>query len=141
MQMHKPEQGLYGSFSTYGPSEHVSDCNPLVTQFSKDSCRHENERVIEEPYHGSFKIRNLTTQQATEVELDPEGKYKVRLDPGQYEVCVLEECSDPLEIPMGKYATYGQRLPRAVAGVGAGAGTDTAKTGAAVGKAPAGRSK
>lgn len=114
MQMHKPDQGLFGTFSTYGLTQEILDCKAEVTQFEKDFCRKQNERVVEEPYHGSFKIRNLTTSDTKEVELDSKGDFRIQLDPGEYEVCVNGECSDPIEIRMGVYSTYGQRLPRPV---------------------------
>lgn len=118
MQMHKPEQGLQGAFSTYGPPPVIRDCNPLVTQFEKDSCKHDNARVIEEPYQGSFKVRNLTSGESAMVTLDAEGKYRVQLVPGEYEVCVAGECSDPINVRMGAFSVYGQRLPRAVPDTG-----------------------
>ena len=46
--------------------------------------------------------------------MDAQGKYKVQVVPGEYEVCVAGECSDPISIRMGEYSVYGQRLPRAV---------------------------
>lgn len=113
MKMHKPEQGLFGTFTTYGLTQEILDCTSKVTQFEKDSCRKENERVVEEPYHGSFKIRNLTTSETKDVELDSKGDFRIPLIPGEYEVCVKGECSDPIEIRMGVYSTYGQRIPRA----------------------------
>ena len=115
MTMKKPEQGMAGAFSVYGPPEILMDCAPKVTQAEKDSCRHENQRVIEEPWRGSLTVRNLDTRKAINLTTDAEGKYRVNLDPGAYEVCVEGECSDPLEIRMGKWATYGSRLPRPAA--------------------------
>lgn len=112
MTLKKPEQGLGGAFSVSGPPETLLDCAPMVTQASKDSCRRENERVIKEPWRGVLVIRNLSTRDTVSQALDAEGKYRVNLDPGDYEVCVEGECSDPLEIRMGKWATYGQVLPR-----------------------------
>jgi hypothetical protein len=110
--MKKPEQGLAGRFLTYGPPHVQSDCSKLVTQADKDSCRHGNERVVEEPYQAVIGIRNLGTGEIQKIPLDPEGAYRVVLIPGQYEVCVEGECSDPLEVRMGAFTTYGQRLPR-----------------------------
>jgi RNA polymerase subunit RPABC4/transcription elongation factor Spt4 len=125
MTMKKPEQGLAGAFSVYGPPETLVDCAPKVTQADKDSCRRENQRVIEEPWRGTIIIRKLDTREKVAQAMDAEGKYRVQLDPGAYEVCVGDECSDPLDIRMGKWATYGSRLPRPAA-----AKADTAKTGA-----------
>jgi hypothetical protein len=113
--MQRPESGLEGTFKTYGPPATQLDCAPKVTQADKDSCRHENERVIEAPYQGTLMVRNLDTRKAIAQPLDAEGKFRVLLDPGAYEVCVNGECSDPIEIRMGKFATYGQRLPRPAA--------------------------
>jgi len=112
LTMKKPEQGLSGGFSVYGPPETLVDCVSRVTQAEKDSCRHDNQRMVEEPWHGSIVVRNLDTRKAVTLALDADGKYSVNLDPGAYEACVAGECSDPIEIRMGKWATYGQRLPR-----------------------------
>jgi hypothetical protein len=128
MGIKKPEQGLAGAFITYGPPEQI-DCAPRVTQAEKDSCKRENQRVIEEPFQGTLTIRNLGTREKVEQALDSEGKFRVLLDPGQYEVCLNGECSDPLEVRMGRFATYGQRLPRPA--------PDSAKGGARAAK-PAG---
>jgi hypothetical protein len=114
--MKKPEQGISGTFTTYGPPRVLADCAPLKTQFQKDSCRHENERVVEEPYQGELVIRNVETRQALRQTLDAQGAYRALLDPGPYEVCVDGDCSDPIEVRMGEFATYGQRLPRPAAG-------------------------
>lgn len=130
MTMKKPEQGLAGAFSVYGPPEVLVDCAPMVTQAAKDSCRHDNQRVVEEPWRGSLTVRNLETRKAVTLSPDAEGKYRLNLDPGAYEVCVEGECSDPLEIRMGKWATYGSRLPRPAA-----AATDPAKPGPEAAKA------
>jgi hypothetical protein len=127
MKMHKPEQGLQGAFSTYGPPASIKDCNPLVTQFEKDECKHANDTVIDEPYAGSFDVRNLTTREAAAVTLDADGKYRVLLVPGEYEVCVGEECSDPINVRMGKFSVYGQRLPRELPAVRAAREKETAK--------------
>ncbi len=112
MKMQPPEQGLEGSFYTYGPPETLADCKSLVTQAAKDSCRHLNERVIEEPMHGGVVVRNLTTSEKHAQELDPQGHFRMALTPDQYEVCVNEECSDPLEVTRGVFLPYGQRVPR-----------------------------
>ena len=123
MTMKKPEQGIAGAFSTYGPPAEIADCTPFVTQAEKDSCRHGNQRVIEEPFQGTLKIRNLDTRKIVEQQLDAQGAYRTLLEPGAYEICIKDECSDPLEVRMGKFATYGQRLPRpAVDSVKTGAG-------------------
>jgi hypothetical protein len=116
LAMKKPEQGLAGTFTTYGPPRVLADCSPLKTQFQRDSCRHENERVVEEPYQGTLLIRNVETRQAVRQTLDAQGAYRVILDPGTYEVCVNGDCSDPIEVRMGEFATYGQRLPRPASG-------------------------
>ena len=84
MSMKKPEQGLAGTFITYGPPAVLADCTPFKTQFAKDSCRHENERVVEEPYQGSLVIRNVETRAKVEQVLDAQGSYRVLLDPGTY---------------------------------------------------------
>jgi hypothetical protein len=110
--MKKPEQGLAGRFLTYGPPHVLADCGKFVTQADKDSCRHENQRVVEEPYQAVIRIRNLSTGETQKVALDAAGAYRVVLIPGQYEVCLEGECSDPLEVRIGNFSTYGQRLPR-----------------------------
>lgn len=122
LALKKPEQGLAGTFITYGPPAQLADCSPLKTQFQKDSCRHENERVIEMPYQGVLLIRNLDTRKTLEQPLDERGAYRAVLDPGNYEVCVNEECSDPIEVRRNEFATYGQRLPRPAAGEKSAAG-------------------
>ncbi len=109
----KPEQGIAGSFITYGPPAELANCSALKTQFEKDSCRHDNERMVEMAYQGSVRIRNLDTRKAFDQPLDEHGAYRALLDPGNYEVCVNEECSDPIEVRRSGFATYGQRLPRA----------------------------
>jgi hypothetical protein len=106
------EQGLQGTFTAYGPAGAQADCSPLKTQFEKDSCRHENERIIEEPYQATLVIRNVATRKAVEQALDAQGSYRVRLEPGTYEVCLHGECSDPIEVRMRTFPIYGQRLPR-----------------------------
>lgn len=116
LAMKKPAQGLAGTFITYGPPPQLADCSPLKTQFQRDSCRHDNERVVEEPYQGVLLIRNLDTRKTLEQALDERGAYRVVLDPGNYEVCVNSECSDPIEVRWGEFSTYGQRLPRASSG-------------------------
>ncbi|MDB5050472.1 MAG: hypothetical protein JWO30_3543 [Fibrobacteres bacterium] len=115
MNMKKPEQGLFGTFTTYGPPETMIDCGPLVTQAEKDSCKKQNQRFIEEPYRSTIRIRNLGTGETVKQALDAQGSYRLILPPGEYEVCVGEECSDPLEVRMRNFTTYGQRLPRASA--------------------------
>jgi hypothetical protein len=112
LAMKPPQQGLEGTFTTYGPPAALADCSALKTQFQKDSCRHGNERVIEEPYQGTLKIRNVATRKAVDQALDAQGAYRIVLEPGTYEVCVNGECSDPIEVRMRGFATYGQRLPR-----------------------------
>jgi len=111
--MQKAEQGIAGTLTTYGPPLQLEDCSPLKTQFQKDSCRHDNERVVEMPFQGTLLIRNLNTRKTFSQTLDEQGSYRARLDPGNYEVCVNDECSDPLEVHRGVFAIYGQRLPRA----------------------------
>ena len=106
------KQGLQGTFTTYGPPLVLADCSPLKTQFQKDSCRHDNERVVEEPYQGTLRIRNVSTRKAVDEVLDAQGSYRAAVEPGTYEVCVDGECSDPIEVRFGSYSTYGQRLPR-----------------------------
>lgn len=117
--IHKSDQGIYGTFKTYGPPRELADCTPFKTQFEMDECRHLNERVIEEPHQAMIKIRNLQTGATSQVELDAEGSYKVSVTPGEYEVCVGEECSDPMTVRMNDFITYGQRLPRPAASGGA----------------------
>lgn len=111
----RPRQGLSGTFTTYGPAGDPAACAALLPQWRIDSCRQENGRVIEEPFRGALVIRNLGTREAKNQALDPSGTYRVDLEPGTYEVCVEGECSDPIEVRMGAYATYGQRLPRPAA--------------------------
>jgi hypothetical protein len=114
-QMHRPDQGIYGTFQTYGPPRDLADCTPFKTQFEKDDCRRMNERVIEEPYQALIKIRNLETGELSQIQLDARGSYKASLAPGEYEVCVEGGCSDPLTVRMNRYIPYGQRLPRPTA--------------------------
>jgi hypothetical protein len=108
----KPEQGIAGSFTTYGPPPELANCSFLKTQFQKDSCRHDNERVVEMPYAGTLLIRNVDTRKTLDQPLNEQGAYRALLDPGTYEVCLHEECSDPIEVRRSEFATYGQRLPR-----------------------------
>lgn len=112
MSMNKSEQGISGTFITYGPPTDIADCGPLVTQAEKDSCKRSNERVIEEPYRSFITIRNLDTRESIETLLDPNGSFRVELLPGNYELCIAGECSDPLEVRMRSFTTYGQRLYR-----------------------------
>lgn len=112
MNMKKSEQGISGTFTTYGPPPVLTDCGPLVTQAEKDACKRDNERVIEGPFQSIITIRNLDTRETLETLLDPQGSFRVELPPGTYELCVAEECSDPLEVRMRRFTTYGQRLPR-----------------------------
>jgi hypothetical protein len=115
MNMQKAEQGLKGTFTTYGPPAVIADCEPLVTQSEKDSCKRDNQRVIEEPYQSELIIRNLGTRETVKSGLDAQGSFKAELLPGTYEICVNGECSDPLDVRMGEFTTYGQRLPRPAA--------------------------
>ena len=112
IQRNKPEQGLEGAFSTYTRSAQ-KDCTKLAMQVERDSCRIQNERIVDEPFMGTIEIRNLTTEEKKAVTLDSQGNYRVLLTVGQYEVCVAASCSDPIEIRMGAFAIYGQRLPKA----------------------------
>jgi hypothetical protein len=112
MQRNKPEQGLQGAFSTYTRSVQ-KDCSKLAMQVERDTCRRQNERIVDEPFVGTIEIRNLTTDEKTSVTLDSQGNYRVLLNAGQYEVCVAAFCSDPIEIRMGAFPIYGQRLPKA----------------------------
>lgn len=112
-RMGKPEQGIHGTFRTYGPPGERIDCAPFKTQMEKDDCRRMNERVVEEPLQASITIRNLQTREARSIQLDAEGSYRAVLAPGEYEVCLEGECSDPLTVRMGAFVPYGQRLPRA----------------------------
>ena len=115
MNLKKSEQGISGTFITYGPPPVIADCGPLVTQAEKDSCKRDNERVIEEPFRSFITIRNLDTQESLETLLDPNGSFRVELLPGNYELCIAEECSDPLEVRMRSFTTYGQRRYRTAA--------------------------
>jgi hypothetical protein len=126
MNMKKSEQGLFGTFTTYGPPPVIANCEPLVTQAEKDSCKRDNQRVIEEPFQSEILIRNLGTRESVKTTLDANGAYRVELLPGTYEVCLKEECSDPLEVRVRKFSTYGQRLPRPLAEVSR-APADTAR--------------
>ena len=112
MGMKKPDQGITGTFTTYGPPPTIADCAPLVTQAEKDSCKRDNQRVIEEPMQGEIVAKNLGTGANVKTRLDAAGTFKLVLTPGSYEVCVEGECSDPLEVRMRAFTTYGQRLPR-----------------------------
>lgn len=107
-----PVQGLAGTFTTYGLAGPQADCLTLKTQSQRDSCRREGDRMAEEPYRGSLVIRNLDTRRALDQALDAQGAYRAVLEPGNYEVCVNGECSDPIEVRMGEFSTYGQRLPK-----------------------------
>jgi hypothetical protein len=111
-RMHHPDQGIHGTFLTYGPPRDLVDCSPFKTQFEKDDCRRLNERVIEEPHQALIKIRNLQTGEVSQVQLDAQGSYRASLAPGEYEVCVEGECSDPMTVRMNTFIPYGQRLPR-----------------------------
>lgn len=115
MNMKKPEQGIAGNFTTAGPPAVITDCGPLVTQAEKDNCKRDNERVIVEPFQSIITVRNLGTRESSQTLLDPDGTFRMELLPGIYEVCLAEECSDPLEVRMGVFTTYGQRLPRPAA--------------------------
>lgn len=115
MNMKKSEQGISGTFITYGPPLAIANCEPLVTQAAKDSCKRENDRVIEEPFQSIITIRNLDTRETLQTLLNPDGSFRVELLPGNYELCVAQECSDPLEVRMRQFTTYGQRLPRPAA--------------------------
>ncbi|MEO6097302.1 MAG: hypothetical protein ABIW76_17265 [Fibrobacteria bacterium] len=130
MNMKKSEQGLTGSFTTYGPPVAIADCEHLVTQAEKYDCRHDNQRVIEEPYGSELVIRNLGTRESVKTSLDAKGSFKAELLPGSYEICLNGECSDPLDVRMGEFTTYGQRLPRpAASGTSAApSSSDTAPT-------------
>ena len=112
--MGKPDQGIYGTFIVYGPrtAESLQDCEPFQAQEDRDTCKKQNAKVADEPFQGSILIRNMTTAESLSVALDANGSYRMRLKPGEYLVCVLEECSDPLNVPMNSYVTYGQRLPK-----------------------------
>lgn len=110
--MRKPDQGIQGTFLNYGPPRELADCTPFKTQFEMDDCRRLNERVIEEPHQALIRIRNLQTGETSQVQLDAQGSYKVSLAPGEYEVCVDGECSDPMTVRMNHFIPYGQRLPR-----------------------------
>jgi len=132
LAMKQPEQGIAGAFTTYGPPAQLADCSPLKTQFQKDSCRHDNERVVEMPYQGEMLIRNLDSRKSLSQPLDERGAYRAVLNPGNYEVCVNGECSDPIEVRRSEFATYGQRLPRAASQEKPAAGKDSAAEGATV---------
>lgn len=140
-QLKGTEQGIYGTFLTYGPPHELADCTPFKTQFEIDECRRANERVIEEPYQAEIKIRNLETGEVRKLDLDAQGAYRANLAPGEYEVCVQGECSDPMTVRLNVFTTYGQRLPRAGRsgdnGPAAGApSADTAKRDTASGPKP-----
>jgi hypothetical protein len=130
MNPKQSEQGISGTFTTYGPPQVLANCEPLVTQAEKDACKQNNERVIEGPFQSIIAIRNLDTRETRQTLLDPQGSFRVDLPPGNYELCVAEECSDPLEVRLRSFTTYGQRLPRPT-----GVPRDS---GASAGDAPAG---
>ncbi|MDB5103241.1 MAG: hypothetical protein JWP91_930 [Fibrobacteres bacterium] len=115
MNMKKSDQGIFGTFTTYGPPAVMANCEPLRTQAEKDSCKRDNQRVIEEPFQAEIVIRNVGTRESVRMSLDAQGSFRAELLPGTYEVCVNGECSDPLDVRPGKFSTYGQRLPRAPA--------------------------
>ncbi len=127
MNMKKSDQGIFGTFTTYGPPAVIANCEPLVTQAQKDSCKRDNLRVIEEPLQSAILIRNLATREGVNMNLDAQGSFRVELLPGSYEVCLNGECSDPLDVRQGKFTTYGQRLPRPEA-AGAKPPSDTSRT-------------
>lgn len=110
--MKNTEQGLEGSFLTYGPPREQVDCSPFKTQMEKDDCRRMNERVVEEPLKATIRIRDLQTGESRAVTLDAGGSYRAVLSPGEYAVCLEGECSDPITVRMGRFVRYGQRLPR-----------------------------
>jgi hypothetical protein len=132
LAMKQPEQGIAGTFTTYGPPPQPADCSPLKTQFQKDSCRRENERVVEMPYQGVLLIRNLDSRKTLSQPLDERGTYRAVLNPGNYEICVNGECSDPIEVRRSGFATYGQRLPRAAPEGKPAPGKGSAEAGATV---------
>jgi len=132
----KPEQGIVGSFTTYGPPPELENCSFLKTQFQKDSCRHDNERVVEMAYQGVLLIRNVDTRKTLNQPLNEQGAYRALLDPGTYEVCVNEECSDPIEVRRSEFATYGQRLPRPASGEKSAARKDSTGASAAPANTP-----
>lgn len=119
-------QGLYGSFSMYSAPATLRDCSPFTAYDDREACKKENERVLEEPFRGVIRIRNVSTGIITDQTLDEKGAYRVILPPGQYEVCVQGECSDPIEVPMGTFGTYGQRLPKPAADTAQPAAKDAA---------------
>lgn len=109
------KQGLHGSFSMYSAPAQLRDCSPFTAYDDREACKKENERVLEEPFRGVIRIRNVSTGIITDQTLDEQGAYRVILSPGQYEVCVEGECSDPIEVRMGNFGTYGQRMPKPAA--------------------------
>jgi hypothetical protein len=112
--LNKSEQGLYGTFTVYGPTREKRDCKPMVTQADIDDCRKANEAIIEEPLQGSILIKNLETGQGQKLELDSQGSYRAKVSPGEYIVCAQGDCSDPMQVTLGKFFIYGQRLPREI---------------------------
>jgi hypothetical protein len=114
MHMQPSQQGLYGTFKAYYPlpEDQKRNCEPLKTQAEKDECRKFNSRTLEEPLQAVLRIRNLATDSSLSVMLDSQGSYKALLSPGTYEVCLSDECSDPLEVTMNVFVPYGGRQPK-----------------------------
>lgn len=114
MRMQTPQQGLYGTFIAYYPlpEDQKRNCDPLKTQAEKDSCRKFNSRTLEEPLQGTIRVRNLATDSSRFITLDSQGSYRALLLPGTYEVCLGEDCSDPLDVTMNVFVPYGGRLPK-----------------------------
>lgn len=122
--MRAPEQGVYGTFVAYSPlpESQKQDCSRLMIQADRDTCRKLNSRIIEEPMVGTVRVRNLQTDSTKLVALNDKGGYKVMLRPGSYEVCLADNCSDPLDVSMNKFVPYGGRLPKPADTTGASAG-------------------
>jgi len=108
----KTEQGLAGAFSLYSAPLQLIDCSTFSGYEDIDACKRENHRVLDEPLRATIRIRNLSSGDIVDQPLDEQGAYRVVLVPGQYEVCLEGECSDPLVVRMGSFGVYGQRLPK-----------------------------
>lgn len=105
-------QGLFGTFTTYHlPAQEA--CDSLhTTQEARDNCKRRNQTRIIEPLQGSILVTAVDAQRGQRINLNPDGSYRVALAPGYYTVCLGKSCSDPIEVRMHHFATYGAQYPK-----------------------------
>lgn len=105
-------QGLFGTFTTYHlPLQEA--CDSLhTTQEARDNCKRRNQTRIIEPLRGSILVTAVDAQRGQRVNLNPDGSYRINLTPGYYTVCLGKSCSDPIEVRMHHFATYGAQYPK-----------------------------